>query len=191
MAGMPVGPLTLSDEVAIDLLWKILQATKKDGAPVDLQQERLLEAMVVARGRHGRKNGKGFFDYPDGAPKKLWPGLADLAGRRLDPDTLDRRELQDRLLVTQALEAARTVEEGVVTDVREADVGSILGFGFAPFTGGTLSYIDGLGTPAFVALCERLAAAYGMRFAPSRLLRELAANGETFYGRFAGKAKAA
>jgi 3-hydroxyacyl-CoA dehydrogenase/enoyl-CoA hydratase/3-hydroxybutyryl-CoA epimerase len=191
MAGMPVGPLTLSDEVAIDLVWKIVQAAKHDGAPVDPRQERLLDAMVVQHGRLGRKNGKGFFDYPDRGPKRLWPGLADFPARRLDPDALDKRELQDRLLATQALEAARTVEEGVVTDVREADVGSILGFGFAPFTGGTLSYIDGLGTAAFVALCEKLAAAHGGRFAPNRLLIEMAAKGETFYGRFAGRAKVA
>ena len=89
--------------------------------------------------------------------------------------------------MTQALEAARTVEEGVVVDMREADVGSILGFGFAPFTGGTLSYIDGMGTKAFVTLCDRLAAKYGARFAPNPLLRAMAVKGETFYGKFQDK----
>jgi 3-hydroxyacyl-CoA dehydrogenase/enoyl-CoA hydratase/3-hydroxybutyryl-CoA epimerase len=191
MAGMPVGPLSLTDEVAIDLAWKILQAAKADGQPVDPQQERLLETMVVGNGRLGRKNGKGFYDYPEKGPKTLWPGLAALPQRSLDADALDRQEIKDRLLVTQALEAARTVEDGVVTDVREADVGSILGFGFAPFTGGTLSYIDGMGTAKFVALCERLAAAQGARFAPNALLREMAARGETFYGRFGGRGSAA
>ena len=93
----------------------------------------------------------------------------------------------------QALEAARTVEEGVITDMREADVGSILGFGFAPFTGGTLSYIDGMGTKAFKALCEKLAAVHGPRFAPNTLLIEMAKANETFYGKFAsgGEKKAA
>ena len=84
----------------------------------------------------------------------------------------------------QALEAARTVEDGIITDVREADVGSILGFGFAPFTGGALSYIDGMGTKAFVALCDLLAEDCGPRFMPNTLLIDMAAKGETFYGRF-------
>ncbi|MBV8564461.1 MAG: enoyl-CoA hydratase/isomerase family protein [Methylobacteriaceae bacterium] len=188
MAGMPVGPLSLNDEVAVDLAWKIVQAAKKDGEQVNPLQDQLLDAMVVRHGRLGRKNGKGFYDYPEKGPKRLWPGLADLPSARLDPDGLDRQELKDRFLVTQALEAARTVEDGVVTDVREADVGSILGFGFAPFTGGTLSYIDGMGTKAFVALCEKLAGAHGPRFAPNRLLIEMAERGQTFYGRFGPEA---
>jgi 3-hydroxyacyl-CoA dehydrogenase/enoyl-CoA hydratase/3-hydroxybutyryl-CoA epimerase len=76
------------------------------------------------------------------------------------------------------------MEEGIVTDPREADVGSILGFGFAPYTGGTLSYIDGMGVKAFVALCEKLAESYGEHFQPTPLLKDMAAKGETFYGRF-------
>ena len=189
MAGMPVGPLSLNDEVAVDLAWKIVQATKKDlGAQaVDPAQEKLLEAMVVKHGRMGRKNGKGFYDYPEKGPKKLWPGLADLQVRKLDPDSIDIETLKQRILAVQALEAARTVEEGVVTDPREADVGSILGFGFAPFTGGALSYIDGMGAKAFVVLCDRLVVECGVRFAVPDLLREMAGRGETFYGRFGGK----
>jgi 3-hydroxyacyl-CoA dehydrogenase/enoyl-CoA hydratase/3-hydroxybutyryl-CoA epimerase len=193
MAGMPVGPLSLNDEVAIDLGWKILQATKKDlGAnAVDPAQEKLLEAMVVKEQRMGRKNGKGFYDYPAAGSKTLWPGLAGIAGKALDPDTISVQDLKDRFLYTQALEAARCMEENVVTDPREADVGSILGFGFAPFTGGVLSLIDGLGAKAFVARAEALAAKYGDRFAPSAGLKEMAAKGESFYGKAAGKAKAA
>ena len=193
MAGMPVGPLSLNDEVAVDLAWKILKATEADlGADaVDPRQKALLEEMVEKRGRLGRKNGKGFYDYPKDGPKKLWPGLAELQPQRLDPDRIDVAELKARLLGIQALETARCVEEGVITDVREADVGSILGFGFAPFTGGTLSYIDMMGTKAFVELCRRLEESHGPRFAPSKLLLELAAKGDTFYGHFAPGVRAA
>src|SRR5262249_11361887 len=100
-------------------------------------------------------------------------------------------ELKQRFLVIQALETARCVAEGVLADVREADVGSILGFGFAPFTGGTLSYIDGMGVAEFVGLCSRLARKHGPRFKPNRLLREMARKGETFYSRVESSAKAA
>jgi 3-hydroxyacyl-CoA dehydrogenase/enoyl-CoA hydratase/3-hydroxybutyryl-CoA epimerase len=193
MAGMPVGPLSLNDEVALDLGWKILQATKKDlgDKAVDPAQERVLRFMVEEKGRFGRKNGKGFYDYPEGGKKTLWPGLSELAERKLDPDSIDVKELERRFLVVQAVEAARTMAENVVADPREADVGSVLGFGFAPYTGGTISYIDGLGTKAFVATCDELAKKYGARFEPPQLLRDMAAKGETFYGRFGAKAKAA
>jgi 3-hydroxyacyl-CoA dehydrogenase / enoyl-CoA hydratase / 3-hydroxybutyryl-CoA epimerase len=186
MAGMPVGPLALNDEVAVDLAWKIVKATEADlGAKaIDERQKGLLEQMVEKRGRYGRKNGKGFYDYPQSGSKRLWPGLADLQKTRLDPDTIDIDELKHRLLAIQALESARCIEEGVVTDVREADVGSILGFGYAPFTGGTISYIDGMGTGAFVEMCKALAKRHGDRFKPSKLLRDMASRGETFYGRF-------
>ena len=186
LAGMPVGPLSLTDEVAVDLAWKVLKATEADLGPeaIDPRQRALLEEMVEKRGRYGRKNGKGFYDYPQSGPKRLWPGLADLQTTKLDPDTIDVAELKHRLLAIQALESARCVQERVVTDMREADVGSILGFGYAPFTGGTISYIDGMGTGAFVALCNGLAKRHGERFKPPKLLRDMAKNGETFYGRF-------
>jgi 3-hydroxyacyl-CoA dehydrogenase/enoyl-CoA hydratase/3-hydroxybutyryl-CoA epimerase len=186
MAGMPVGPLALSDEVAVDLVWKILKATEADlGAQmVDAKQKALLEEMVEKRGRYGRKNGKGFYDYPPNAPKRLWPELRDLLPVKLDPDKIDVAVLKQRLLAIQALESARCIEEKVVTDVREADVGSILGFGFAPFTGGTISYIDGMGTKAFVDLCNTLTKSCGERFKPPKLLVDMAKKGETFYRRF-------
>jgi 3-hydroxyacyl-CoA dehydrogenase / enoyl-CoA hydratase / 3-hydroxybutyryl-CoA epimerase len=192
MAGMPVGPLSLNDEVALDLGWKILNATKKDLGPKSVSpvQEKILEFMVVKSERFGRKNGKGFYDY-EGRNKKLWPGLDKLQKKRLDPDKIDIAELKHRLLVTQALEAAKTVEDGVIVDPREADVGSILGFGFAPYSGGTLSYIDGMGAKAFVAICKDLEKKHGARFKPNKLLVEMAAKGETFYGRMNGQKKAA
>jgi 3-hydroxyacyl-CoA dehydrogenase / enoyl-CoA hydratase / 3-hydroxybutyryl-CoA epimerase len=189
MAGMPVGPLALNDEVALDLALKIVEAAKRDLGPkaVDPAQENLLKAMVTDHGRLGRKNGKGFYDYSVQGPKTLWPGLAALQQTKLDPDTIDVAELKQRFLVTQAVEAARAIEEGVVTDPREADVGSIIGFGFAPFTGGTLSYIDGMGAANFVALCEKLRQKYGERFAPPKIVVDMVDAQESFYGHFAGR----
>lgn len=191
-AGMPVGPLSLNDEVAVDLAYKVLKATKAQlgDAAVDPAQEKLLHEMVEKHGRLGRKNRKGFYDYPEAGPKRLWPGLAELTKNKLEPELIDMEELKHRLLVTQALEAARTYEEGVVTDPREADVGSIIGFGFAPYSGGTLSYIDNMGAAAFVKLCEGLAKKHGERFKPNRLLKRMAKTGESFYGSAEKKAAA-
>ncbi|NKN34927.1 FAD-dependent oxidoreductase [Agrobacterium sp. a22-2] len=185
-AGMPVGPLSLNDEVAIDLSLKILKATVADlgEKAVDPRHMELVSRLVEKEERFGRKNGKGFYDYPPKPAKKsLWPGLKDLYPQKA-PEDVSMKTLQQRFLATIALEAARTVEEGIVTDPREADVGSILGFGFAPYTGGALSYIDGMGVKTFVELCEKLAATYGPHFKPTPLLREMAEKGETFYGRF-------
>lgn len=195
MAGMPVGPLSLNDEIAIDLALKIIKATEADLGPqaIEQDQKKLLIEMVEKQGRLGRKNGKGFYDYPEKGKgqKKLWPELTRLQPKHLDPDTLDVEELKQRFLVVQAVEAARTVEDHVITDPREADVGSILGFGFAPFTGGTLSYIDFMGTKKFVELCQKLEKKFGSRFTPPKLLLDMAEKGETFYVRFAPKKQAA
>ena len=149
--------------------------------------------MVEKHERFGRKNGKGFYEYPEKPAKKhLWPGLKDMYPQQ-DADSIDRQEIKDRFHAAIAVEAARCVEEGVVTDVREADVGSILGFGYAPFTGGAISYIDGMGTTAFVELLQKLEAKYGDQFRPNALLLEMAKNNELFYDRFApeGAQKAA
>jgi 3-hydroxyacyl-CoA dehydrogenase/enoyl-CoA hydratase/3-hydroxybutyryl-CoA epimerase len=196
MAGMPVGPLSLNDETALDLGLKIVRAAEADlgAGAVDPAQKKLLEDMVEKHGRLGRKNSKGFYDYPAGGKKQLWPGIADLQPKKLtreQVEAIDVQELKDRFLVVMAVEAARTFEEGVVTDVREADVGSILGWGFAPYSGGTLSYIDMMGTKKFVALCERLAAKFGARFAPPKLLLDMAKTDDRFYKRFAPGAKKA
>ncbi len=189
MAGMPVGPLALTDETALDLGLKIVRATEADLGPkaINQAQKKLFEDMVEKHGRFGRKNGKGFYDYPPGQPKHLWPGLADILPKKLtreEVEAIDVEELKQRFLVTQAVEAARTFEDKVVTDVREADVGSILGWGFAPFTGGTLSYIDMMGTKTFVELCRKLEQKHGHRFTPPKLLIDMAAKDERFYTRF-------
>lgn len=186
MAGMPVGPLALTDETAIDLAQKIMKQTIRDlgEKAVDPRQMELINTMVDTHGRHGRKNGKGFYDYPaKPAKKKLWPGLKDLYPQ-LAPEKVDVGELKQRFLVTIALEAARVMEEGIVTDPREADVGSILAFGFAPYTGGALSYIDGMGAKKFVKLAKGLQKKFGAQFKAPKLLTDMAEKGETFYERF-------
>ena len=147
--------------------------------------------MAAKEGRFGRKNGKGFYDYPANGPKSLWPGLAKIVGKRLDPDAISVKDLKDRFLFTVALEAARCMEEGIVTDPREADVGSILGFGYAPYSGGAVSFIDGMGLRAFVARAKELAAKYGPQFEPGEKLVRMAERGETFYGSYSEKRKAA
>ncbi|TGV52903.1 3-hydroxyacyl-CoA dehydrogenase [bacterium M00.F.Ca.ET.141.01.1.1] len=190
-AGMPVGPLALTDETAIDLAQKIMKQTIRDlgEKAVDPRQMALINTMVDDHGRFGRKNGKGFYDYPaKPAKKKLWPGLKDLYPQ-LAPEKVDYEELQQRLLVTIALEAARVMEEGIVTDPREADVGSILAFGFAPYTGGALSYIDGIGAKLFVKIAKGLQKKYGAEFKAPKLLLDMAEKGETFYERFDPYAK--
>ena len=186
MAGMPVGPLTLNDAVAIDLSQKVMKQTIEDlGADsVDPRHVKLIDMMVNDHGRIGKKAGKGFYDYPPKPAKaKLWPELKEVFEQK-SPEDVSVQDLKDRYLYTVALEAARTVEEGVVSDIREADVGAILGFGFAPYTGGPLSFIDRVGTAKFVERANELASTFGEHFKPNALLVEMAQKGESFYGRF-------
>ncbi len=191
MLGMPVGPLQLTDETSLELGLSIARATQAamgDAYPANPADD-LLAELVEKRGRKGRKNGKGLFDYDEkGKRQGFWPGLAELHPRAATQPALG--EVQDRLMLAQVLEAVRALEEGVLTDIREGDVGAILGWGFAPWSGGPFSWLDIAGAATAVALCDRLAAAHGPRFAAPKLLRDMAAKGETFYGRFA-PAKAA
>jgi 3-hydroxyacyl-CoA dehydrogenase/enoyl-CoA hydratase/3-hydroxybutyryl-CoA epimerase len=193
-AGMPVGPLSLQDEVAIDLGHKILMQTKKDlgEAYVPGPTDPILERMM-ALGRHGRKNAKGFYDYPADGKKRLWSELGQFAVNGVLPDDQqpDVQLVKDRVLYAQAIEAARTVQEKIVSDPREADVGSILGWGFAPYTGGVLSFIDTIGAEAFVKRAGQLARAHGEPFKVPKILRDIAKDGSTFYSRAAAPKAAA
>ena len=181
MAGLPVGPLAVMDEVTLELGYKISMQAAKDlgdaytfasGFPV-------MRKFVEELDRKGKRFGKGFYDYPEGGKKHLWPGLAELYP--LAEEQPPVQEVIDRLLYRQALETARCFEEGVLDHAADADIGSIFGWGFPPWTGGTLSFIDTVGIAHFVAECDRMAAAYGPRFEVSDWLRQRAEKGERFH----------
>lgn len=193
MSGMPMGPLEVTDSIGIDTALKIARQTRKEVTKSETPDvvEEILAWIVEGQGRPGVKAAKGFYEYDaQGKRARLWRGLLERGGGQWRIDA-DPQELKLRLLTIQALEAARCFEEGVITDPRDADVGSILGWGFAPYTGGTISMIDTIGAKAFVERCRRLAGNYGPRFTPNPLLIDLAAKGETFYGRFKPQKKAA
>jgi 3-hydroxyacyl-CoA dehydrogenase/enoyl-CoA hydratase/3-hydroxybutyryl-CoA epimerase len=192
MAGMPMGSLEVVDSVGIDTALKVTRQTKKDmGINSTDPAEDFLAWVVEKNGRTGRKIGKGFYDYDaKGKRLRIWPELLAYNGGKWKTDE-DVDVMKQRFLTIQALEAARCFEEGVITDPRDADVGAILGWGFAPFTGGPVSYIDTIGAAAFVKRCDDFAAKYGERFKPNKLLRDMAAKNETFYSRFAPVKQAA
>jgi 3-hydroxyacyl-CoA dehydrogenase/enoyl-CoA hydratase/3-hydroxybutyryl-CoA epimerase len=195
MTGMPMPPLALTDEVALDLVYKVGKQTAKDlgAAYKPSKVDPIIEKMVVELKRVGKKVGKGFYDWPSdpSGKKMLWPGINQLVKRLPDDKQPSVDELKKRFLYRQAVEAARCYEENVVTDPADADVGAILGWGFAPWTGGPLSFIDTVGLKAFVAECDRLAQLHGERFKPNDLLRKMAAGGQTFYGKGAKSAAGA
>jgi 3-hydroxyacyl-CoA dehydrogenase / enoyl-CoA hydratase / 3-hydroxybutyryl-CoA epimerase len=181
MAGMPVGPLAVTDEVSIELPMKIVkEAEKALGAEfVRPAGYNVMKKMLEECKRPGKRGGKGFYDYPEGGKKKLWPGLRQAFPPAASQPTV--QEIQKRLLFIQALDTARCLEEGVLTQAKEGDVGSLLAWGFPSWTGGTLSFIDTTGIKKFVAECDRMAGLYGPRFTPSKWLRERAARGASFY----------
>ncbi len=191
LVGMPLGPLQLVDETSIDLGVKIARATRAamgDEYPDGDVDEVLF--WMAEQGRLGRKAKAGFYAYDEkGKRLGLWNGLADRFPPA-DPQP-DVHEVQHRLLMAQVLEAVRAFEEGVLEDIREGDVGAILGWGFAPWSGGPFSWLDMIGAGKAVEICARLEREYGSRFKAPALLRELAEKGETFYGRFSGARKAA
>ena len=191
LMGMPLGPLQLVDETSIDLGVKIAKATR--AAMGDAYADQDVDAVIFKladEGRMGRKAKAGFYDYDEaGKRQDLWSGLSGNWPRAEDQPELT--EVQHRLMFVQALEAVRALEQGVLTDIREGDVGAILGWGFAPWTGGPFGWLDMLGAERVVELADKLAAEHGDRFAPPALLRDMAARGESFYGRFGGQKQAA
>jgi 3-hydroxyacyl-CoA dehydrogenase/enoyl-CoA hydratase/3-hydroxybutyryl-CoA epimerase len=194
--GMPMGPLEVSDSVGLDTALKIgrqmAEAMQQDHAKDP--RGALLAWIVEEKGRVGRKGAKGFYEYgEDGKPSRLWPELSQKIEVKVKecPPAL-KEELTKRFLFRQCIEVARCFEEGVITDPRDADVGSILAWGFAPYSGGCVSYMDLFwGAKKFVEEADRLADKYGDRFRPNKLLRDMAAKGESFYERFGKKEKAA
>ncbi len=191
LMGMPLGPLQLVDETSIDLGVKIAKATKAamgdayaDG-PVDQVIFKLAD-----QGRMGRKAKAGFYDYDEAGKRQgLWSGLEQQCPEASAQPELT--EVQHRLMFAQSLEAVRALDEGVLEDIREGDVGAILGWGFAPWSGGPFSWLDMLGAARAVEIADDLAAKFGPRFAAPQLLRDMAAKGDSFYGRFGAGKKAA
>jgi 3-hydroxyacyl-CoA dehydrogenase / enoyl-CoA hydratase / 3-hydroxybutyryl-CoA epimerase len=187
LVGMPLGPLQLVDETSIDLGVKIAKATRA-AMGADYPDGAVDEVLfwMADQGRLGKKSNSGFYSY-DAAGKRegLWDGLAAKFPHAKDPDL---HEVQHRLLMAQVLEAVRALEDGVLTDIREGDVGAILGWGFAPWSGGPFSWLDIIGAPRAVEICDHLTETYGARFTTPKLLRDMAAKGETFYPQTSKKA---
>ncbi|GGF65357.1 3-hydroxyacyl-CoA dehydrogenase [Paracoccus acridae] len=191
MMGMPLGPLQLVDETSIDLGVKIAKATRTamgDAYPDGNVDEVLF--WMADQGRLGRKSNAGFYAYgDDGKRQGLWDGLA--ARYPQSDDQPDLTTVQHRLMFVQTLEAVRAFEQGVLEDIREGDVGAILGWGFAPWTGGPFAWLDMLGAARAVEICDRLSAEHGERFAAPQMLRDMAESGQSFYDRFGAGKKAA
>lgn len=191
LMGMPLGPLQLVDETSIDLGVKIAKATK--AAMGDAYADDDVDQVVFRladQGRMGRKAKAGFYDYDEAGKRQgIWPGLEQ--EWPVSDDQPELSEVQHRLMLAQSLEAVRAFEDGVLEDIREGDVGAILGWGFAPWSGGPFGWLDMLGAARAAEIADQLTAKFGRRFATPKLLRDLAATGDSFYGRFGAGQKAA
>jgi 3-hydroxyacyl-CoA dehydrogenase / enoyl-CoA hydratase / 3-hydroxybutyryl-CoA epimerase len=182
-AGMPVGPLALADEVSLSLMVHINEQTRKDLAAEGQElpahpADNVFEVMTRDFSRLGKASGAGFYEYPAGETKYLWPELSSLFAQ--DGHKLSQKEMIERMMFIQALETARCYAEGVVTSVADANIGSIFGWGFAPFKGGTLQYINDYGLNLFVQRSLELADQYGERFRPPTLLTTMAEEKRAF-----------
>ena len=182
MLGMPVGPLAVQDEVGLDLAVSVTRQTKADlgDAWQPGTSYPIVEKLSAGLGRHGRKSGGGFYDYPQGGKKHLWSGLSDIWPAR-DPQP-EMAEVRRRMLYIQLIEAIKCMQEGVLEYAADGDVGAVFGVGFPAYTGGPFSYVDHLGAARVLRECNELAKRYGERFKAPRLLREMARDGRRFYG---------
>jgi 3-hydroxyacyl-CoA dehydrogenase/enoyl-CoA hydratase/3-hydroxybutyryl-CoA epimerase len=178
-AGMPVGPLALIDELTADLPIKIVdQAIAEEGSAYEPPCGATVMRKMIELKRSGRKIGAGFYEYPEGSRKHLWSGLKEIwPVAAAQPEVA---ELKTRFLYAQAMETVRCLEENVLTNAADGDLGAVLGWGFPSWTGGTLSVIDTVGAAEFVKVCDGLAQRYGKRFTPSAWLRARAAAGDSF-----------
>jgi len=182
MAGFPVGPLAVSDEVTLSLQQSIYKQQDVDGLDDKYRgtlARPVVDKMVDELKRPGRRQGGGFYDYPENGQKRLWPGLREAFPPAAEQP--DVEELKLRFLYRMAVETARCVEEGVITSPIDADIGSILGIGYPAWTGGTLSFIDTVGVREFVATCKRLAERWGPRFEPPQELQARVEREEGYY----------
>jgi 3-hydroxyacyl-CoA dehydrogenase/enoyl-CoA hydratase/3-hydroxybutyryl-CoA epimerase len=186
-AGYPAPVLQLSDELNLNLMRKIADAAKSaaDAGGMRWQDHpanQVIDRLLDEYGRGGKLAGAGFYDYVDGKRTRLWPGLRDAFPPVDDPSTISLEDLEERMLVIEALETVKCVDEGVIESVADANIGSIMGIGFPAWTGGVLQYINGYagGPPGFVARAGELAATYGERFEPPASLVQMAERGETY-----------
>jgi 3-hydroxyacyl-CoA dehydrogenase/enoyl-CoA hydratase/3-hydroxybutyryl-CoA epimerase len=171
-AGYPVGPLAVIDEVTLSLGRHVRIEARKAGEDVPVHPgEAVIDAMLDEHDRRGKAAGKGFYDYPEGEPKRLWPGLAQAFGAVVPPP-VSLVDMQERMLFAEAIESVKCLDEGVLTGVEDANIGSIFGIGFPPWTGGVLQYIESYagGVAGFVARARELAERYGDRFTPPESL---------------------
>ncbi len=180
-AGMPVGPLALTDEVSMKLMDHIRKQTEKDlaaeGKTAPHHPGFAVCEKLLAVNRPGKAAGAGFYEYPQGGTKYLWPELTNMFPQQTP---LEQQEMIDRMLIVQALDTVRCLEEGVLRSVADANIGSIFGWGFSPFNGGTLQYINGAGLKNVIEKAKALEAKYGERFSVPKLLQDKADKGELF-----------
>ena len=183
LVGYPVGPLAISDEVGLDLAYKGALQRARDGGPgyKPGASVPVISELVVRHGRHGRKNGQGFYEY-DAQGKRLWPGLAAIWPRAENQPSLEN--VKARMLYAQLVDAARCMADGVLLDAADGDVGACLGVGFPAYLGGPFAAMDTLGMPRLIERSEQLARDVSAeRYALPELIYQMARSGQTFYGK--------
>ena len=180
--GMPVGPLQIQDETSLELsrkvqeTWAEMGVTDKWGDGTVIR--RVIEDLVVKNGRGGRYHGGGYYEYHEDGSKNIWPGLYDLYYD--ENNQVSNEDIQDRLMFRQVIEALKCLETGVLKSVADGNIGSIMGIGAPPHTGGFIQFVNTYGFDKFIARCDQLAEHYGERFNCPEIVREHAKSGELF-----------